>query len=131
MDLSIAKRPSVDGGDEVPAKTYILTDKQDVTEDKNGSGGHHEEDSTKGGQNFTDLSGFTLKSVLSNSADVKRLTVEGTFPDGQSAVIVLDKQPFAEYDFKGLFSDKSKLNQIFQNDIYGNYECLPPEKISS
>lgn len=80
------------------------------------------------GQNFKDLSGFKLKSVLSNSADSKRLTVEGTFSDGQAAVVILDKKPFTEESFSELFSSESKLQQIFQNDIYGNYDCIPGVK---
>lgn len=79
-------------------------------------------------QKFKDLSGFKLKGVLSNSADTKRLTVQGTFPDGQQAVVILDKKPFTEENFEELFSGESKLEQIFQNDIYGNYDCLPGVK---
>ncbi|CAL8090109.1 unnamed protein product [Orchesella dallaii] len=133
MDLSMPNKrssSSVDDDTVFPAK------KSSVHEDeRNGSSGVvvSNDKEVDGGDGklhkvFKDLSGFTLKNVLSNSADCKRLTVEGTFPDGQTAVVVLDKKPFTEENFKELFSSGSRLSQIFQNDIYGNYDCVPGEK---
>ncbi|ODM89692.1 m7GpppX diphosphatase, partial [Orchesella cincta] len=131
MDLSMPSKrssSSVDDDTVFPAKKSSL----DGKEERNGSSVSNNKAGVDGDgkqqQIFKDLSGFTLKNVLSNSADVKRLTVEGTFPDGQTAVVVLDKKPFTEENFKELFSSGSRLKQIFQNDIYGNYDCVPGEK---
>lgn len=78
---------------------------------------------------FQSFEGFEVKSILSNSADYKRVVVEGTVK-GQSAVVILDKKPFTEDILSSLFSSNSILKSTFQNDIYGSYDCIPVEKAS-
>ena len=74
---------------------------------------------------FEDFSSFKLKSILTNSADYKRAIVEAVHKDGSTGVIILDKKPFTEEVLAEFLSDKSKLRQLFQNDIYGSYDCFP------
>lgn len=78
---------------------------------------------------FQTLDGFKVDSILSNSADFKRIVVEGTVGD-QKAVIILDKKPFTEDILSDLFSKKSELVHTFQNDIYGSYDCVLEPKLS-
>lgn len=120
FDLSCSKRLSLEGDQNSGTRKTV---KDESVESE------HENDSQiqKG---WKDLSCFTLKSVLNNSAESKLLTVEGTFPDGESAVVILDKKPFSAEELPELFSTGSKLNLIFQNDIYGNYDCFPVGKCS-
>jgi hypothetical protein len=79
---------------------------------------------------FKTFKGFKVDSVLSNSADYKRIVVEGTVNGQEKAVIILDKKPFTEDILSDLFSEKSELIHTFQNDIYGSYDCLAEPKLS-
>lgn len=71
---------------------------------------------------------FELKGILNNSIEQKRVAVEGTY-QGQRALVILDKKPFSvEILEKNFFTQQSKLNIVFQNDIYGSYNCSPIEQ---
>jgi hypothetical protein len=74
---------------------------------------------------FEDFQSFKLKEVLRNSAENKCVFVEAVHKDGGQAVIVLEKKPFTQEVLDNFFSEKSKLKQLFQNDIYGSYDCIP------
>jgi hypothetical protein len=78
---------------------------------------------------FETFEGFKVDSILSNSAEFKRIVVEGTVNE-QKAVIILDKKPFTENILGDLFSEKSLLTRTFQNDIYGSYDCTLPLNVS-
>jgi hypothetical protein len=78
---------------------------------------------------FDSFEGFEVKQVLSNSADYKRIVIEGKVK-GQSAVVILDKKPFSEDSLQELFSKGSQLKHTFQNDIYGSYDCIPSQQAS-
>jgi len=78
---------------------------------------------------FSSLQGFTVSKVLSNSADYKRVVVEGRY-NQTPAVVILDKKPFSEEQLGTLFSDKSQLSLVFQNDIYGSYDCHTSPQIT-
>lgn len=93
--------------------------------DDNGDG-HHES-----WQSFED---FELVKVLNDDAQVKSMSVQarvrtesGEKAESNDAVIVLEKTPFAKDDdaLKALLSSSTKLKQVFNNDIYGRYECVP------
>jgi len=79
---------------------------------------------------FQHFGGIEYRSVLSNSIDQKRVVVEGSY-NGDSVIVILDKKPFTDDSLKeNLCSGKNKLSCLFQNDIYGSYNCLPVEEFS-
>lgn len=78
---------------------------------------------------FKTFEGFKVDGVLSNSADFKRIVVEGSINE-EKAVIILDKKPFTDDILQDLFSKKSQLSRTFQNDIYGSYDCVLDPKLS-
>ncbi|TKR81702.1 hypothetical protein L596_015533 [Steinernema carpocapsae] len=77
---------------------------------------------------LADLKEFQFKEVLNSDSTRKSIFVL-LEKDGKNAILICDKQPFAE---KGADAEKwitsSKLNHLTQNDVYGNYVLeIPPE----
>ncbi|KAG5897333.1 hypothetical protein JTB14_030219 [Gonioctena quinquepunctata] len=84
---------------------------------------------------ITDLSTFQLTNVLSNNTNRKSIFLRGSFEgkDGE-AVLIFEKTAFSEEQFNngsGYFTEKSKLSESFQNDIYGEYKYFPTFELSS
>lgn len=78
-------------------------------------------------EDLTDLSTFVPEKVLRNNTAGKSVFLQGRF-GASPAVLLLEKTSFAEENLtKGAdyFSAQSVLKKVFQNDIYGNYECFP------
>lgn len=95
-------------------------------EDKNG-----QEDSSLVRKEFKTFQGFKVDSVLSNSAEFKKVVIEASLNGTKDkAVVILDKKPFTEDLLKDLFSERSLLTHTFQNDIYGSYDCVLEPKLS-
>lgn len=73
-----------------------------------------------------DLSDFKLKNILQNNSNRKSVYLCGTFDSREGdAVVILEKTAFAEENLNNdsdYFTDKSYLEKIFQNDIYGDYK---------
>ena len=67
--------------------------------------------------------GFTVDRVLSNNLRTKTMAVSGRFASHSDdcAVIVAEKLPLTEADFKDLFSSQTTLTRSFQNSIYAQY----------
>lgn len=79
---------------------------------------------------FHTFEGFQFKRILSSGPEYKRAVLEGIYAE-KPTIIILEKKPFAENSLQELLSENSKLTRLVQNDIYGNYDCLPIEKESS
>lgn len=84
------------------------------------------------------LAKFQVVRILSNNTNRKTAVLLGTFDDAQDeesrAIVVLEKKAFVAEDFS---KDGQYISQIvrteeqFVNDIYGNYEIVPGEKLNS
>ena len=82
-----------------------------------------------------DFEGFKVVKVLMENADRKLMAVQGTFKNRKdnkesTAVVVLEKSPFAAEHIANVLSENSKLNKQFQNDIYGLYDCYIPSQMN-
>lgn len=79
------------------------------------------------------LKDFNVEKVLNNNTNRKTVCVQGKFNDKVGVgLIILEKNAFKEeeLDGKGYFSEDSELRTLFQNDIYGNFECFPRSSIN-
>lgn len=79
------------------------------------------------------LEDFIPEKVLNNNTNRKTVCVQGKFKDKTGVgLIVLEKNAFKEeeLDGNGYFSEDSELRTLFQNDIYGNFECFPRSSIN-
>lgn len=81
---------------------------------------------------------FNIKNILRDSPESRLVAVEGTIcknkddgTDGDAAVVILEKTHFTEADVKGILSGNTKLNCLFNNDIYYNLLCCPPVELNS
>lgn len=77
---------------------------------------------------------FEFVKVLNDDAQLKMMCLHAKLHPGSTAkaddaVVVLEKTPFAKDDtaVQALLSSSTKLKQVFNNDIYGRYECMPTE----
>ncbi|XP_012173188.1 m7GpppX diphosphatase [Bombus terrestris] len=74
---------------------------------------------------------FNIKKVLQNNCTRKQICIEGAFKGYEgSAVILLEKQNFSDDEaaLKELFNKDTVLHKLYNNNIYGNYECYPLKK---
>ena len=79
--------------------------------------------------------GFQVVKVLRENADQKLMAVQGIFRgktvgDESTAVVVLEKSPFAADQIADVLSAQSVLKKQFKNDIYGLYECYIPSAMN-
>ena len=77
------------------------------------------------------LSAFNVKKVLQHNYMRKQIYIEGAFKGHEGpAVVLLEKQNFPDDQetLKELFDDGTILHKLYNNDIYGNYECFPLKK---
>ena len=86
---------------------------------------------TKDHYDLESFQGFKLQKVLMEKADQKLIAVQGTFEDrenddGSTAVIILEKTPFAAQGISRVMSSGTELKQQFRNDIYGLYDSYIP-----
>ncbi|XP_026324530.1 m7GpppX diphosphatase [Hyposmocoma kahamanoa] len=84
-------------------------------------------------ENQLKLEDFIPEKVLNNNTNRKTVCVQGKFKDKTGVgLIVLEKNAFKEeeLDENGYFSEDSELRTLFQNDIYGNFECFPRSSIN-
>ena len=90
---------------------------------------HH--NGTKDHYDLESFQGFKLQKVLMEKADQKLIAVQGTFEDrenddGSTAVIILEKTPFAAEGISRVISSDTDLKQQFRNDVYGSYDSYIP-----
>lgn len=85
-----------------------------------------------------DLSNFKISEILLNNTRSKTITLLGIFPDlsdEDKAIVVLEKSAFGsdstEDSVGGYFSQETSYKAEFINNIYGNFEGLPPKEINS
>lgn len=80
-------------------------------------------------ENLNNLSTFKLDKIFNNNTSRKTVCLKGKFQGkAGDALILLEKTAFAEdvlASDSGYFSGKSRLEKVFQNDIYGNYQYFP------
>ncbi|KAK1123795.1 hypothetical protein K0M31_008486 [Melipona bicolor] len=77
------------------------------------------------------LSAFSVKKVLQYNCMRKQIYIEGAFKGHEGpAVVLLEKQNFPDDQetLKELFDSGTILHKLYNNDIYGNYECFPLKK---
>lgn len=83
---------------------------------------------------LVDLSTFKLEKVLHNNTNRKTVCLRGTFESkAGDALVLLEKTAFAEENLKpdsDYFTEKSSLQKVFHNDIYGNYNYFPQIKLN-
>ena len=84
--------------------------------------------------NLNNFKGFKVKKVLMENADKKLMAIQGEFEgrgeDGSTAIVILEKAPFAVETISNVLSDDSKLEKQFRNDIYGLYDCYLPKELN-
>ena len=81
---------------------------------------------------------FKFARVLKESPENKTFVVQGTFTsvsdtsttDTESAVIFLEKTQITESEVVDILSAGTAAEQIFHNDVYGNFLCYPPLKLN-
>ncbi|XP_003693320.1 m7GpppX diphosphatase [Apis florea] len=76
---------------------------------------------------------FNIKRILQNNCMRKQICIEGVFKGFEdSAVIILEKQNFSddEQSITELFNKDTVFHKLYNNDIYGNYECFPLKKFN-
>ena len=75
------------------------------------------------------LSNFEMKQVLNINNTSKSIFLEGAFKGYDSqAVVILEKKTFPEEELflkRGFFNEGSIIRKLFNNDVYGKYECFP------
>lgn len=86
--------------------------------------------------NLTHLSNFKLKDILQNSTNRKTVFLRGAFDSKEGeAIVILEKTAFSEENLlsgcKQYFPGNNQLEQIFQNDIYGDYKFLTDSELNS
>ncbi|XP_077263906.1 decapping enzyme, scavenger [Temnothorax americanus] len=108
-----------------PAKKVKLDDESSDVVEKNPD----ENDKSK---TELDLSGFKVTRVLQNNCARKLICVEGTFEGHEGSAIVLLEQKSFPHDKvileKDFFDGKTIFQEIFNNDIYRNYNCWPTKE---
>ncbi|KAJ8910853.1 hypothetical protein NQ315_015589, partial [Exocentrus adspersus] len=86
-------------------------------------------------ETIKDLSGFKLKNILQNNTNRKTVYLCGSFESKEGdAVVILEKTPFAEENLNtdsDYFTEKSYLEKVFQNDIYGDYKYFPTNELNT
>lgn len=76
---------------------------------------------------------FNIKKILQNNCMRKQICIEGVFKGFEdSAVIILEKQNFSDdkQSMTELFNKDTVFHKLYNNDIYGNYECFPLKKFN-
>lgn len=98
-----------------------------MSEEINVENGRAEKRFKASNEDLSDLSAFVPEKVLRNNTASKSIFLQGHF--GSSlAVLLLEKTSFSEENLAkdaDYFSAQSVLRKVYQNDIYGNYECFP------
>ena len=83
---------------------------------------------------LTNFQGFTVQKVLMESADKKLMAIQGTFKergdDGSTAVVILEKSPFAAESISNVLSIRTGLKKQFRNDVYALYDGDIPSEIN-
>jgi len=78
---------------------------------------------------------FEIKRILKENPENKLFAVEGVFKSEtgteSTAVVVLEKTHFTSEEVTQILTDKTKVQRIFQNDVYGNFLCYPPVDLNS
>lgn len=82
------------------------------------------------------LANFKVDRLLSNNTNRKTVCLLGYFsdkPEGEKAIVVLEKKAFSDTDFEAnrYFTQSQQLDEQFVNDIYGNYELWPDQELNS
>lgn len=90
-----------------------------------------------------DLTKFRLERILSNNSQSKTICIVGEFVDsGQRAIVIFEKSAFTEENVRtssesendnsvSFFASSTELKEVFVNDIYGNFDCIPSAEINS
>lgn len=84
--------------------------------------------------NGNGLQNFKVERILSNNTNRKTVCLLGHFDEKtENALVVLEKKAFSDQDFDDsrYFVDVTRLEELFVNDIYGNYELLPNQDLNS
>ncbi|GBP26835.1 m7GpppX diphosphatase [Eumeta japonica] len=79
------------------------------------------------------LKDFVPEKILSNNTNRKTVCVLGKFESRPGVVLViLEKNAFKEDELNkdGYFSVENEVKTLFENDIYGNFECFPKSSIN-
>lgn len=85
---------------------------------------------------LTHLSNFKLKDILQNSTNRKAVFLRGAFDSKEGeAIVILEKTAFSEENLlngnERYFPGNNHLEQIFQNDIYGDYTFSTDSELNS
>ncbi len=80
---------------------------------------------------LTDLGGFEMVEILRNDTDHMRCALHARNGSGDSAVIVLNKNPFSKDTLPGVLTEESRAILHSHNDIYGSYDIELPRGFSS
>ncbi|XP_058806145.1 m7GpppX diphosphatase-like [Phymastichus coffea] len=108
-DEPVSKKPKCDNGDDVEnAAAVAETSVHDAV---------------------LNLSSFQMTRVLNVNSNRKQIFVEGRFKGHEApAVVILEKKVFPEDEIflkRGFFNEGTIIRKLYNNDIYGNYECFP------
>lgn len=94
-----------------------------------------------------DLDKFRLEKILNNNSQSKLICVYGQFisehsiEENRKAIIIFEKIAFTEDNVKteineklncsSFFTRSTELKEVFVNDIYGNFKCIPNAELNS
>ena len=90
-------------------------------------------------KNELKLNQFKLERILFNDSAKKTIGLLGKFEnvsDADQGIVILEKLAFAEENFtsnvqENSFLKNANLEEIFRNDIYGNYFCFAKSELNS
>lgn len=74
---------------------------------------------------------FAYKRTLREDPENRTVVVEGTFNSSEPVVVLLEKTPFTNDEVCGILTSNTKLQQIFHNDVYGNFLCYPVKSLNA
>lgn len=93
-----------------------------------------------------DLTKFRLEKILNNNSQSKSICIFGQFlsenpSNHRNAIILFEKIAFTEENVKtenaenlncaSFFTSTTELKEVFINDIYGNFKCIPNAELNS
>ncbi|KAK7086116.1 hypothetical protein SK128_006426 [Halocaridina rubra] len=120
----------VSENDSLPPCKRMRTDDIDTQVDTEENGVQKEETSTEK-PHFTSFENFEVVRILNNNEDYKTVSFQAQIRGKEGmAVVTLQKVPFSGEKLNDLLSGETKLQDMFENDIYYNKIALLPPALN-
>lgn len=86
---------------------------------------------------FGSFNGFIVKRILKENPENRLVVVEGTFNSENSdnvahpsSLVILEKTHFTENEIQGILTGETEMQCLFNNDVYYNLLCHPPNQLN-